>query len=329
MNIGVVVIGRNEGQRLCKCLQSVTTLIQDVVYVDSGSTDDSVEITRCLGIDIHELDPSQPFSAARARNEGFAYLLKRKPALEFVQFIDGDCELAANWLPAAYKALTTHIDYAAVVGHLQELHPEMSIYNRLCALEWASLPIGDITDSAGLGGISLIRATVFKQLNGFNPNVIAGEERELGVRIGLANYKIVKLNQKMAVHDADIHHFAQWWKRAVRSGHAVGQGAIMHGNSRKRNDLRRRNSIWFWGGGLPLLVLLTVLPTNSWSLFLLLGYPVLGIRIYRYCRTRRISQSDSLLYGCFMLIAKFAEAIGLLKFYQNSVFGNYKIIEYK
>lgn len=329
MNVGVVVIGRNEGKRLGKCLQSLSALLNNIVYVDSGSTDDSVAIARSLRVAVHELDASRPFSAARARNEGFAHLLQRKPAIEFVQFIDGDCELAAEWLAVACDALTAHANYGAVVGHLRELNPAASIYNRLCALEWAALPVGDVTDCAGLGGISLIRASTFNHLNGFNPQIIAGEEREFGVRIGRYGQKIIKLDMPMATHDADIHHFSQWWKRAIRSGHAVGQSVDRFGNSSKRNEVRKRNSIVFWGGVLPLLVLAGVVPSGDWSLGLLLGYPLLGFRVYRYCRLRGIGREDSGLYAAFILVGKFAEVIGLFKFYKNKVKGEFSIVEYK
>lgn len=329
MAIGVVVIGRNEGRRLAKCLRSVAALTRAVVYVDSGSTDDSVAIARNLRIDVHELDASRPFSAARARNEGFAYLQQRLPNMAFVQFIDGDCELAAEWLAAACDTLIEHHDYAAVVGHLRERHPDASVYNRLCALEWASLPTGDLTDCAGLGGIALVRADLFRQLNGFNTRFVAGEERELGARMGRAGYKIVKLDVSMAVHDADIHRFRQWWQRAVRSGHAVGQSVNLYGNSIKRNDARKQRSILFWGGLVPLLALTGVVPTGGWSLGLLLGYPLLGLRIYRYCRSRGIGREDSRLYSGFITLSKFPEAVGLLKFYKNNLNGSHRIIEYK
>ncbi|AEG02587.1 glycosyltransferase family 2 protein [Methylomonas methanica] len=329
MDVGVVVIGRNEGRRLEKCLRSVAALTRSIVYVDSGSTDDSVAIARNMRIDVHELDASQPFSAARARNEGFAYLQQRLSSMAFVQFIDGDCELAAEWLTVARNTFAEHGDYAAVVGHLREMHPDASIYNRLCALEWASLPTGDLTDRAGLGGIALVRADVFRQLNGFNARVIAGEERELGVRMGRAGYKIVKLDVSMALHDADIHRFRQWWNRAVRSGHAIGQSVKLYGNAIKRNDVRKRRSILFWGGLLPLVVLTGVVPTGGWSLGLLLGYPLLGVRIYRYCRSLGIGREDSRLYSGFITLSKFPEAVGLLKFYKNNLNGSFQIIEYK
>jgi glycosyltransferase involved in cell wall biosynthesis len=69
--VGIVAIGRNEGERLRKCLQSVIECAALVVYVDSGSTDNSVAMARGIGSDVIELDMRVPFTAARARNIGF------------------------------------------------------------------------------------------------------------------------------------------------------------------------------------------------------------------------------------------------------------------
>ena len=72
--IGVVVIGRNEGQRLERCLRSLAQGADKVMYVDSGSTDGSLQLAANLGVEVLALDMSTPFTAARARNEGFAAL---------------------------------------------------------------------------------------------------------------------------------------------------------------------------------------------------------------------------------------------------------------
>ncbi|HLV68484.1 MAG TPA: glycosyltransferase, partial [Polyangiaceae bacterium] len=69
--LGLVAIGRNEGNRLERCLASALEHVAHVVYVDSGSTDDSVARARALGADVVELDTNTPFTAARARNAGF------------------------------------------------------------------------------------------------------------------------------------------------------------------------------------------------------------------------------------------------------------------
>lgn len=328
MNIGVVVIGRNEGERLRRCLESIDTAMAAVIYVDSGSTDGSVALAKSRQVEIVELDLSTPFSAARARNEGFAHLIQNHPSVQFVQFVDGDCVLANAWLEAAAQTLLQQQDCAAVVGHLQELNPGASLYNRLCALEWKS-PAGEMTNYGALGGISMVRAEVFQQLAGFNPEVIAGEDSELGVRMALAGFKVIKIDHAMAVHDANMLHFSQWWKRAVRGGHAIGQRAYLNGQSAVRDCVRERKSAWFWGIGIPVLIVLALLPSGGWSLLLLAGYPLLAARVYRYRSGRGDSPTDALLYACFIVLGKFAEGIGLLRFQLNRLRARYEIIEYK
>ena len=95
-HVGVVVIGRNEGPRLERCLASLIGAAQKIVYVDSGSTDGSVQMARRLGVEVVELDMTMPFTAARARNEGFARLQHVLPSMRHVQFVDGDCEVVAE-----------------------------------------------------------------------------------------------------------------------------------------------------------------------------------------------------------------------------------------
>ena len=103
MEFGAVAIGRNEGERLMTCLKSLSAAAT-VIYVDSGSTDGSAARARNQGANVIELDMSIAFTAARARNAGFRHLRKMAPDLSFVQFIDGDCELIADW-PAKGLAL--------------------------------------------------------------------------------------------------------------------------------------------------------------------------------------------------------------------------------
>src|SRR5690242_4499435 len=97
-NLGIVVIGRNEGKRLINCLNSIKRLINtEIIYVDSGSSDGSAGAAKEYGAVVITLDPKAPFTAARARNEGFSSLIGRNPRIRFVQFVDGDCELVDGW----------------------------------------------------------------------------------------------------------------------------------------------------------------------------------------------------------------------------------------
>lgn len=327
-SIGIVVIGRNEGARLLQCLDSIRDVARMTVYVDSGSSDNSVAAARARGVEVVELDPSRPFSAARARNEGFGRLTDLCPDISFVQFIDGDCVLLPGWLQAAAAALAAEPSRGAVVGHLLERNADASIYNRLCALEWRSKP-GDLVDYGAFGGISMMRAAVFRQLGGFKAEVIAGEDSELGVRMGLAGYRITKLDQNMATHDANMTSFKQWWRRSVRAGHAIGQRADINGDSPQQDCIKQRKSTWLWGIALPVLVLLLLIPTRGWSLLLLAAYGFLGYRVVNFRRGEGDDLPDAMLYARFILLAKFANGLGLIKYQFNKMAQRFEIIEYK
>jgi len=326
--VGFVVIGRNEGERLIASLESCRPSGCPVVYVDSGSSDQSVSFARGLCDHIVELDPARPFSAARARNEGFRFLVGAHPQLEYVQFVDGDCILFPQWLERACSAMDADSARAIVVGRLEERRPDVSIYNRLCAMEWKS-PEGELSNFGMIGGIMLVRALVFERMKGFNEQVIAGEDSEFSVRVGSAGFKITKIGAPMATHDADIRRFSQWWRRAVRGGHAIGQRFSLNGRSAARDCARERRSVLMWGALLPATIV--VLAPFSYGLSLLLagGYAVLGKRIVRYRLAQGDSRADARLYARFVVISKFAEAIGLAKFHLNNFAGQFRIIEYK
>ena len=134
--VGLVAIGRNEGDRLRKCIESVVGQVSKVVYVDSGSTDDSVAMARRYGVTVVELDMTRPFTAARARNEGFRRLREESPELDYVQFVDGDCEVVQGWLEKAALFLDEHQDVVVVCGRRRERFPDRSVYNLLCDMEW-------------------------------------------------------------------------------------------------------------------------------------------------------------------------------------------------
>jgi len=82
--IAAIAIGRNEGPRLEACLASLRAAgLTRIVYVDSGSTDGSVDAATDTGAVVVPLDMSKPFTAARARNAGIA-ALKASAVHEYV-----------------------------------------------------------------------------------------------------------------------------------------------------------------------------------------------------------------------------------------------------
>jgi GT2 family glycosyltransferase len=309
--VGVVVIGRNEGERLRRCLESVRGGAGAVVYVDSGSSDGSVGLARSLGVEAVELDLSTPFTAARARNAGFERLLQAHPSVEFVQFVDGDSEIAAGWLDRARKEFEARPEAAVVCGRLRERFPDATVYNRLCDLEWDT-PVGEAKAS---GGVAMMRAEAFREVGGFDPEVIAAEDDEVCLRLRRRGWKVYRLDAEMGLHDAAMTRFGQWWRRAVRAGYAYALGAHLHGAGPERHFVRERRGVWAWGFALPAVALAAAWPTWGLSLLLVLLYPPQAWRVYRGARRRGVAPRPAAYYGVACVVAKFPQFLGLCRFY--------------
>ncbi|OQW68032.1 MAG: glycosyl transferase [Proteobacteria bacterium ST_bin12] len=321
--VGVVIIGRNEGNRLIACLDSLVSLIPQVVYVDSGSTDNSLIEAVNRGAHTVSLDITQPFTAARARNAGFDKLVKLFPSVEFVQFVDGDCVVNPKWISTAYDFLIGNAKVAVVCGRRRELYPQKSIYNDLCDHEW-NTPIGE---AKACGGDALMRVNAFKFVDGYKASLIAGEEPELCIRIRQAGYAVWRIDAEMTLHDAGMTKFSQWWKRAVRAGYAFAEGAYLYGSAPEYHWVAESKRSWVWGFVIPLIVLFMLVIHPLAGCILLLIYP---LQILRLTFKSKQKNKEAFLESIFMIIGKFAEAMGQIKFWCNLYFKQKSsIIEYK
>lgn len=324
-NIGVVVIGRNEGERLKVCIRSLASSALRIVYVDSGSTDDSVNFVENMDFDVVPLDMSRPFSAARARNEGYDFLIKRYPEVEFIQFVDGDCEVREGWIDSAYAYLQNNTALASVCGRRRERYPNKTIYNRLCDLEW-NTPVGI---SGATGGDFLCRRDAFDEVGGFSAAVIAGEEPEMCFRMRQKGWLIERLPEEMTWHDADMTSCSQWWKRNERSGHAYAQGFYLHGNSKEKYYRADVVRILVWVIAIPLVIALCAILGGASFLIGILIYPIKVMQIAMRERAS-LGLSVSLKYAVALVLGKFPQCKGIVVFVAKHLRKkNFQIIEYK
>jgi cellulose synthase/poly-beta-1,6-N-acetylglucosamine synthase-like glycosyltransferase len=207
---------------------------------------------------------------------------------------------------------------AAVCGRLRERFPERSVYNRLADLEW-NLPSGEI---AACGGVAMVRAEAFRAVGGFDPTIIAAEDDELCLRLRARGGTIVRLDAEMATHDMAMTRFAQWWRRSVRTGHAYAEGTALHGRTPERHFVRQTRSAVFWGLAVPALALGLAWPTRFLSLALLGGYLVLHRKTRRYYEVQRgWPRGDAGLYAAWIVLAKFPQALGLLRYWAGRLSG--------
>ncbi|UCH18053.1 MAG: glycosyltransferase [Burkholderiales bacterium] len=227
VDVSVVVIGRNEGNRLVRCLASVTAArwgatTYELLYVDSRSSDGSIERAAAMGARAYVLDDAAP-CAAKARNLGW-----RRSRGEFVLFLDGDTELDPDFVGHALIALRDR-SLCAAWGHRRESNPGQSLYTRVADLDWV-YPTGR---TLYFGGDVLVRRAALEGVGGFDPTLNAGEEPELCARLRAAGWQIAHIDVAMTRHDLALTTFRAWWRRAYRSGVAYAEVAD---RMRRRGD---------------------------------------------------------------------------------------------
>jgi len=281
-----------------------------LIYVDSGSTDDSVEAARQWGADVVILDMARPFTAARARAEGFDRLQAFAPTLDYVMFVDGDCEIEQGWLDRAVAFLDKEPRYAVVCGRRRERHPDTSSYNRLIDREWAT-PVGP---ADACGGDAVFRCRAYVAAGGFDPAMIAGEEPELCARLRGQGWAIMRLDAPMTIHDAAMERFSQWWRRAIRSGMGYAQAwwrtRRSTAGSLYSRELARAIG---WAALLPLAALaLAVL----WHPLWLALWPTVTLAQFV-----RLVRRDGAFAARLAVAGKYAELIGIARFVGRALRG--------
>lgn len=317
--IGIVIIGRNEGQRLKLCIESALLTGYPVVYADSNSSDGSVLLARTAGAHVVCLDPLKPMNASRGRKEGFEKLRGLFPNIEYVFFLDGDCVLNPAFLPEAIEVFQSFPNVAAVCGRRSEEHPNKSVYHKAADLEW-NTPVGD---ASSCGGDALMNVAAYILVGGFDESVLAGEEPELCARLRRQGFSIKRIDVGMSVHDINMSTLGQWWKRGVRGGY----GAC---DVYQRFDLvhfkKQLVSSRLWVLGWPALTCIVV------AIAVIVGGIYFGIvalclsfilvcaqvlRIAGKAYKKGVKFGDAIVYGCLMMVNKVACLVGQVRWFKE------------
>jgi cellulose synthase/poly-beta-1,6-N-acetylglucosamine synthase-like glycosyltransferase len=311
--LSIVVIGRNEGDRLVRCLESIRAMQPvrgdvETIYVDSASTDESLERAATFGATVIIAKSEHPCAAA-ARNLGWQ--LARAP---IVLFLDGDTVLDSNFVVESLGEFANS-KIAVVFGHRREIRPKASIFNRVLDLDWV-YPPGPVEFC---GGDALIRRDVLEAVGGFDAGLIAGEEPDLCYRIRALGYTVLHVDRPMTGHDLAITRLSQYWRRAVRSGYAFAEiaerfrhtDAPFWSGEVRRNHLHGMAMLVVAVGG-PMITLVThsVLPVTVALCFVL----AISIRSALRCRWKSDELLTRLLYGIHSHLVKIPILFGQLKY---------------
>ncbi len=328
-SLSLVVIGRNEGARLARCLQSVKAIRGwdgeiELIYVDSGSTDGSCGIARSFGARVVELQSERP-SAALGRNAGW-----RTARAPVVLFLDGDTVLDPDFPAHAAKTLADP-RVAVVFGRRRELHPEASIYNRVLDLDWIAAP----GPAQYCGGDALMRRAVLEETGGYDNELIAGEEPDLCRRMRGMGYQILHVDCPMTGHDLAMQRWRQYWRRAVRTGHAYAEVAERYAatplplwKAESRANIKRA-AFWvlLWlGCATAAFLLRSVLPLMFAAALLAL----MALRTARRLAWKSPDRWTLFLYGLHSHVQQIPILVGQCSYWWGRRRGRRKrLIEYK
>jgi GT2 family glycosyltransferase len=314
--VGVVLIGRNEAQRLVRVVAAACEQADYVVYVDSNSTDDSRELAASLGATVVHLAKG-PYTPSRGRQVGFEEILRQRPDLAYVQFVDGDCMLMPGWIDRAYQYLEAHPAVGAVFGRRREENCARSFYSRLMDIDWDH-PAGE---AANFGGDSLVRVEAVQQAGGWSANTINAEDIDLSFRIRAQGWTIVRLAEEMTRHDVRMSRFAEYWRRSVRAGYGFAEVGWRYRHGPGKLLLRRMASAVLYGFLLP--VLAVVFAFVWWPASALIG--VLYARsiavMALWARRRGASWRTSLAYAGLNMVCKVAAFLGVARYVRDRAVG--------
>jgi glycosyltransferase involved in cell wall biosynthesis len=326
--LSIVVIGRNEGARLERCLRSLRDMADpggpvEVIYVDSASTDGSQELAARYGALVIPVQPKRP-TAALGRNAGW-----RNATAPFVLFLDGDTILDPRFVVDAFKDFQQ--DTSIVWGNRREIHPEASVYNRVLDLDWISRP--GIVDFCG--GDALMRRSALQDVDGYDETLIAGEEPEMCRRMRARGWKILHVDRPMTGHDLAMTRWSQYWRRATRTGYAYaevserfkGSGLPFWEHEVRHN---RKQALILTGlvtvGVLASLVTFSVIPVALLILFLI----ALSVRTAGRVAWKSDNFTTRLLYGFHSHLQQIPIYIGQRQYRADRRAGRVRgLIEYK
>lgn len=242
---------------------------------------------------------------------------------DFVQFIDGDCGVGTDWIAKGQATLTHDPSLGLVTGWRREIYPDNSIYNALCDVEWHR-PAGPI---AACGGDMMVRAAAFDDAGGFDPTVIAAEDDEFCQRLSGAGWALLRIPEQMTLHDANMLHFSEWWKRAERSGHGFAQVSDLH----KGYFAPERKRVFVFGGLLPILAILGLLFSRTLLVLVILAYALSFGRTILDLKAEGVRERP-LLYQLsgLLSLSKLPNMIGMIRYYWRKRTGrDMRLIEYK
>ena len=223
--VSFVIPVLNGERYIARCLSSIRSLhfpkdAYEVIVLDNGSTDRTLQVVRELGFDCHTV-PRVHVSALRNRGVAMA-------RGTYVAFVDADVEVAPDWLQHGLAALQEQ--QVVACGCFPRVPPEATWVQRT----WDIHQCGKSQNSAPypvawLPSMNLIvRRDEFLAIGGFNEQLETTEDVDLCYRLGQRGTVLCNPAMK-AIHWGEARDLRTFWRKEVWRGMGGLRGVLSHG----------------------------------------------------------------------------------------------------
>lgn len=210
--ISFIVIGRNEGWKISKCLQSVFNAIKqnklekcEVIYVDSKSTDDSIDRAKKFE-DIKIFQITGTCNAAIARNIG-----AKESKGNILFFIDGDIEINPEFIKISIDEFGKLV-YSFISGQVININYNK---NNQFISETIMYPAVKNSDKffSTSGGIFLMDRSLWLEAGGMDNNFKRGQDHDLTLRLAKKGIPLMRKSAVICKHHTIAYtHEDRLWK---------------------------------------------------------------------------------------------------------------------
>lgn len=226
-DVTVIVPAKNAARSIDACLAALAANLpgasREIIVVDNGSTDDTVQRARGHGVRV--LEVPQGF-VSRIRNEG-----ARSASGGIVAFIDADCLVLPEWYDAVVTGLAD--PSVGIVGCRHEVPADAT----WCQSVWHEAQMrreaeGDRVSYVPAGNCAM-RRELFLTLNGFDERLETGEDPDLCVRVAQRGYRVATVRTMRCIHLGEpatlaaVFRRERWHGRGARFFYAGGRVAAV------------------------------------------------------------------------------------------------------
>ena len=218
--ISTIVIGRNEGARLQACMESIRAslgvLAHEIIYVDSRSSDDSIQTAQKYGARCFILS-DESTTAGLGR-----YVGAKEAQGEYLLFLDGDMQLQKGFCEKAMMAMA-QCSYDGCIGVRKDIYMKNG---EVIAENPNYFGCTAERIAPEFGGALFIKKEALEKAGGWSPDTIACEEAELHARLKAHKLLIAELPVDMIIH-TDAVREDRGVMGAVFSRRRLGEGQAL------------------------------------------------------------------------------------------------------